>query len=65
MPPKGRGKSKLPVPLPKGMIMKDTEGKEWRLGNIIGQGGFGLIYLATLFPTLSAENGILQLSKIT
>nr|XP_025039976.1 serine/threonine-protein kinase VRK2 isoform X3 [Pelodiscus sinensis] len=45
MPPKGRGKSKLPVPLPKGMIMKDTEGKEWRLGNIIGQGGFGLIYL--------------------
>ncbi|XP_074805600.1 serine/threonine-protein kinase VRK2 isoform X4 [Natator depressus] len=45
MPPKGCGKSKLPVPLPKGMIMKDTEGKEWRLGNIIGQGGFGLIYL--------------------
>lgn len=45
MPPKGPGKGKLPVPLPKDMILKDTEGKTWRLGNQIGQGGFGLIYL--------------------
>lgn len=45
MPPKGPGKGKLPVPLPKDMVLKDTEGKTWRLGSQIGQGGFGLIYL--------------------
>ncbi|XP_042683093.1 serine/threonine-protein kinase VRK2 isoform X2 [Centrocercus urophasianus] len=47
MPPKERGRGKLPVPLPRDMILKDTEGKTWRLGNQIGQGGFGLIYLAS------------------
>lgn len=41
-PPK---KSKLPKPLPDGFILTDTEKKKWRLGKIIGQGGFGLIYL--------------------
>ena len=41
-PPKKRG---LPKPLPEGFIMADTERKRWRLGKIIGQGGFGLIYL--------------------
>uniref|UniRef100_A0A8C9L9D1 Uncharacterized protein n=1 Tax=Pavo cristatus TaxID=9049 RepID=A0A8C9L9D1_PAVCR len=45
MPPKERGRGKLPVPLPRDMILKDTEGKTWRLGSQIGQGGFGLIYL--------------------
>ncbi|KFQ31864.1 Serine/threonine-protein kinase VRK2, partial [Mesitornis unicolor] len=48
MPPKDRGRSKLPVPLPRDMILKDTEGKVWRLGRQIGQGGFGLIYLETV-----------------
>ncbi|XP_062286944.1 serine/threonine-protein kinase VRK1-like [Scomber scombrus] len=43
-PPK---KSKLPKPLPDGFILTDTEKKKWRLGKIIGQGGFGLIYLAS------------------
>ncbi|XP_074143084.1 serine/threonine-protein kinase VRK2 isoform X1 [Sminthopsis crassicaudata] len=47
MAPKRQEKSKLPVPLPKGMILKDTEGKTWQLGNMIGSGGFGLIYLAS------------------
>ncbi|XP_043845766.1 serine/threonine-protein kinase VRK2 isoform X1 [Dromiciops gliroides] len=47
MAPKRQEKSKLPVPLPEGMILKDTEGKTWRLGNMIGSGGFGLIYLAS------------------
>ncbi|XP_061845282.1 serine/threonine-protein kinase VRK2 isoform X2 [Colius striatus] len=47
MPPKDRGRGKLPIPLPRDMILKDTEGKVWRLGSQIGQGGFGLIYLAS------------------
>ncbi|XP_067384585.1 serine/threonine-protein kinase VRK1-like isoform X2 [Channa argus] len=40
-------KSKLPKPLPDGFILTDMEKKKWRLGKIIGQGGFGLIYLAS------------------
>lgn len=43
-PPK---KLTLPKPLPDGFILTDTEKKKWRLGRIIGQGGFGLIYLGT------------------
>lgn len=43
-PPK---KGTLPKPLPEGFILRDTEKKKWRLGKIIGQGGFGLIYLGT------------------
>uniref|UniRef100_A0A673ADS0 VRK serine/threonine kinase 2 n=1 Tax=Sphaeramia orbicularis TaxID=375764 RepID=A0A673ADS0_9TELE len=43
-PPKKRT---LPKPLPDGFILTDTEKKKWRLGKIIGQGGFGLIYLAS------------------
>ncbi|KAK1171267.1 serine/threonine-protein kinase VRK1-like isoform X1 [Acipenser oxyrinchus oxyrinchus] len=44
MPPK---KSQLPPSFPEGLIVTDTEKKTWRLGKIIGQGGFGLIYLAS------------------
>lgn len=55
-PPKKRA---LPKPLPDGFILSDTEKKKWRLGKIIGQGGFGLIYLGiytnTLFHTLSQK----------
>ncbi|XP_054606618.1 serine/threonine-protein kinase VRK2 isoform X2 [Nothobranchius furzeri] len=40
-------KSRLPKPLPEGFILMDTERKRWRLGKVIGQGGFGLIYLAS------------------
>ncbi|XP_018550167.1 serine/threonine-protein kinase VRK2 isoform X2 [Lates calcarifer] len=40
-------KSVLPKPLPDGFILTDSEKKKWRLGKIIGQGGFGLIYLAS------------------
>ncbi|XP_070696826.1 serine/threonine-protein kinase VRK1-like [Pempheris klunzingeri] len=43
-PPRKRG---LPKPLPDGFVLTDTEKKKWRLGKIIGQGGFGLIYLAS------------------
>ncbi|KAM3931648.1 serine/threonine-protein kinase VRK2 isoform 2-T4 [Leptodactylus fuscus] len=44
MPPR---KSKLPAPLPEGLILTDTSKKSWRLGKKLGQGGFGLIYLAS------------------
>ncbi|XP_041921438.1 serine/threonine-protein kinase VRK2 isoform X1 [Alosa sapidissima] len=37
----------LPNPLPDGWIVTDTEKKSWKLGNVIGSGGFGLIYLAS------------------
>ncbi|XP_016348035.1 serine/threonine-protein kinase VRK1-like isoform X1 [Sinocyclocheilus anshuiensis] len=37
----------LPRPLPEGYILTDSEKKSWRIGKIIGKGGFGLIYLAS------------------
>ncbi|XP_071337570.1 serine/threonine-protein kinase VRK2 isoform X2 [Trachinotus anak] len=43
-PPK---KNVLPKELPEGFILTDTEKKRWRLGKKIGEGGFGLIYLAS------------------
>lgn len=45
MPPRRNEKYKLAVPLPEGMVLSDTEGKQWVLGKMIGSGGFGLIYL--------------------
>ncbi|XP_039594893.1 serine/threonine-protein kinase VRK2 isoform X1 [Polypterus senegalus] len=44
MPPR---KKALPRPLPEGWIVTDAEKRQWRLGKMIGQGGFGLIYLAS------------------
>ena len=38
--PRGMGK-----PIPAGQIMADLTKKEWMLGPVIGQGGFGYIYL--------------------
>ncbi|XP_041828777.1 serine/threonine-protein kinase VRK1 [Melanotaenia boesemani] len=54
MPPKakaaGRGrapaKRKLAEEFPPGEVLTDTGKKSWKLGAPIGQGGFGLIYLA-------------------
>ncbi|KAL3874653.1 hypothetical protein ACJMK2_037635 [Sinanodonta woodiana] len=37
----------LPEKFPNGEILKDLTKREWRLGDVIGQGGFGLIYLAS------------------
>ncbi|XP_014750598.1 PREDICTED: serine/threonine-protein kinase VRK2 isoform X3 [Sturnus vulgaris] len=64
MPPKGPGKGKLPVPLPKDMILKDTEGKTWRLGSQIGQGGFGLIYLASPQTQVPVEDDAVHVIKV-
>lgn len=49
MPLKRNEKYKLPVPLPEGKVLDDTEGKQWVLGKMIGSGGFGLIYLGKIY----------------
>lgn len=36
---------KLPIQLPAGEILMDITQNKWRLGNTIGYGGFGDIYL--------------------
>ncbi|NWW86941.1 VRK2 kinase, partial [Rhynochetos jubatus] len=64
MPPKNRVRGKLPVPLPKDMILKDTEGKVWRLGSQIGQGGFGLIYLASPQTHVPVEDDAVHVIKV-
>jgi len=38
---------KLAEQFPKGSVLKDLFKKEWVLGDVVGQGGFGLIYLAS------------------
>ncbi|CAB1335485.1 unnamed protein product [Coregonus sp. 'balchen'] len=45
---KGRGpaKRKLAEEFPPGEVLTDTSKKSWKLGAPIGQGGFGLLYLA-------------------
>ncbi|KAM9195494.1 serine/threonine-protein kinase VRK2 isoform 3-T3 [Mergus octosetaceus] len=60
MPPRGR----LPVPLPRDMVLRDTEGKVWRLGSQIGQGGFGLIYLASPHTDLPVEDDAVHVIKV-
>ncbi|CAD5123044.1 DgyrCDS11423 [Dimorphilus gyrociliatus] len=53
MPPKkknaggSKGAHALPPPIPEGEILTDNQKKQWKVGNAIGSGGFGLIYLAS------------------
>ncbi|XP_060070609.1 serine/threonine-protein kinase VRK1-like [Ylistrum balloti] len=44
--PRGPKAQKLPDSFAPGTILRDLRKKEWQLGKEIGQGGFGLIYLA-------------------
>ncbi|XP_021341935.1 serine/threonine-protein kinase VRK1-like isoform X1 [Mizuhopecten yessoensis] len=44
--PRGPKAQKLPDSFAHGTILTDLRKKEWKLGKEIGQGGFGLIYLA-------------------
>ena len=39
---------KLAEKFPAGEILRDLCKKKWKLGDVIGQGGFGLIYLGKL-----------------
>lgn len=45
MPPKKRAPKGMAKPLPPGQILTDLRRKEWKLGPLIGQGGFGYLYL--------------------
>lgn len=53
MPPKSKeakksrapAKRKLAEVFPPGEVLTDTGKKAWKLGQPVGQGGFGLIYL--------------------
>ena len=51
MPPKksapkgGGGPRGMGKPIPPGLVMRDLVKKEWKLGPVVGQGGFGYIYL--------------------
>lgn len=49
-------KKALPCPLPEGWILTDTEKRKWRLGKLIGKGGFGLIYLGNSMPAISLHH---------
>ncbi|XP_010614190.1 serine/threonine-protein kinase VRK2 isoform X4 [Fukomys damarensis] len=62
MPPRRNEKYKLPVPLPEGKVLDDSEGKRWVLGKMIGSGGFGLIYLA--FPTNKQDRDARHVIKV-
>uniref|UniRef100_A0A6Q2YI71 non-specific serine/threonine protein kinase n=1 Tax=Esox lucius TaxID=8010 RepID=A0A6Q2YI71_ESOLU len=56
-------KRPLPNPLPSGFILTDTGKKQWRLGQVIGQGGFGLIYLASQdldMPVVEDSNYVIK-----
>ena len=43
--PRAQKGHKLAEKFPKGEVMQDLWKKKWVLGDVIGQGGFGLIYL--------------------
>ncbi|XP_044285419.1 serine/threonine-protein kinase VRK2 [Varanus komodoensis] len=64
MPPKRCAKYNLPVPLPEGIILKDTEKREWRLGPLIAQGGFGLIYLASPCLDIPVDDRAVHVIKV-
>lgn len=42
--PKGMSRS-----IPPGLVLSDLVKKEWKLGPVIGQGGFGYIHLGKFF----------------
>ncbi|KAF4083679.1 hypothetical protein AMELA_G00119560 [Ameiurus melas] len=44
---KGPAKRKLAEEFPPGEVLTDTAKKSWKLGTPVGQGGFGLLYLAS------------------
>ena len=45
MPPKKRAPKGMAKPLPPGQILIDLRKNQWKLGPLIGQGGFGYLYL--------------------
>jgi vaccinia related kinase len=45
---------RLPERLPKGEVLNGILGEKWEIGDVIGSGGFGVIYLAR---SLSSDRG--------
>lgn len=43
------GAWKMPPPLPAGEVLTDNAKKQWVLGDSVGKGGFGEIYLASRY----------------
>lgn len=39
------------VELPEGIVLTDLTKKKWRLGRLIGWGGFGALYLGELYSS--------------
>ncbi|XP_078260891.1 serine/threonine-protein kinase VRK1-like [Rhinoraja longicauda] len=64
MPPKGIARKKLPEPLPEGLLLTDSEKKKWKLGKIIGSGGFGLVHLASPASENHVGNEAVHVIKI-
>ncbi|XP_063157282.1 serine/threonine-protein kinase VRK2 isoform X2 [Candoia aspera] len=64
MPPKKHNKNNLPDPLQEGIILKDTQKREWRLGPMIAHGGFGLVYLASPCLDVPVEDNAAHVIKV-
>ena len=68
MPPKkgggrkaGKGKAGpkgMSKPIAPGLVVSDLVKKEWKLGPVIGQGGFGYIYLGNFVYCFVVFHGI-------
>ena len=48
---KGPRKPRGMVKLPPGTVLTDLTKKKWRLGELVGWGGFGAIYLGKIYLT--------------
>jgi hypothetical protein len=68
MPPKAKGAAKkkggyqMPEKFNEGTVLKDILKGHWTLGNPIGQGGFGLIYLGKILFLLNNINVFRQIN---
>lgn len=51
--PKKPRKPKGMVEVPEGTILTDLTKKQWKLGRLIGWGGFGALYLGKLYCVYS------------
>lgn len=66
-PPRKRispGGNILPVSIAPGEILTDLTGKQWKLGNSIGYGGFGEIYPASDNLNQSVKNDAPYVIKV-
>ncbi|NXP53650.1 VRK1 kinase, partial [Heliornis fulica] len=57
-------KSHLAEVFPAGEFLADKSGKEWKLGDLIGQGGFGRLYLADVNSSKLVESDAPYVAKM-